>query len=410
MTICDDKKCFGCALCVTVCNKGAIDISDENGFYRPIIDETKCLNCGRCVNACPSNRIEQEMISDVYLPIECLAAINSDYKKRYCASSGGVARLLAESHIKSGGFVVGVAFNGDSCEAEFRLFNSLDDLKEMSGSLYVQTNKKKIYEEIRTAIKEKPGLFIGVPCDIFSFKTYLDTISRDAKQNVFFVDLLCRGGASTKCFKSHVNYVRKSNKLTKCSFRGGDYDCCFTLYKNNKVIYQGEQLRDPYFKAFMRHSLYQNVCFSCPFAGKARTGDITLGDFWGLDKEVENRLGGQKNGISLIGINNDNGKRLIEQISTSLKSEVRSYEEAKKGNSTLQYPTEKPTEYEELWQLINRNGFMNAIETIYGDDYFEICRSWKDAFKERKKYIFKNKIKEKYVFLYSLYSKVKKNK
>ena len=408
MFICSDEKCFGCALCSAVCNTKAIDIIDDSGFYRPVIAEEKCIKCGRCVSVCPTVKIEQNMLSSIYEPDLCLAAININRKKRYNASSGGIARLLAEEHIKAGGFVVGVSFNVTNHNAEFKLFNTLDDLKNMSNSMYVQTFKKNIYDDIHNAIQQKPGLFIGVPCDIFAFKTYLKTISKDIKNETYFVDLLCRGSASPKCFRSHIDYVSKNEKVTDVSFRGGDYDCCLTLYNGSKVVYQGEQLKDPYFKYFMRHSLYQRMCFTCPFAGKSRIGDITLGDFWGLDYEVENRFGGQKSGINLMCINNAKGRNLINNIKSNIYSEERPFKEAQKGNTTLQYPTEMPKEYDSLWKVIEKDGFMHAINVIYGENYPEICNTWEEAFKARKRNIFLLKLKENHPKLYSVWSKLKK--
>ena len=66
-------------------------------------------------------------------------------------------------------------------------------------------------------------------------------------------------------------------------FRGDKYDCQLSLYKNNKLIYLDGQFSDPYFKYFMRHTLYQPACFECNYSGANRVGDITLGDFWGLE-------------------------------------------------------------------------------------------------------------------------------
>lgn len=407
MIICSDNNCFGCALCYEICPQKAIKIEDCNGFYRPVIDEDKCVNCGLCKKTCPGLKMMQEGISEDYQPKKCFAAVNSNNKIRQRASSGGVARLLAEMQIKSGGFVVGVIFNQAYCRAEFKVFYTLEDLQMMSNSMYVQTYKGNVYKEIRKASRDKDGLFIGVPCDIYAFKTYFNLILKGNSHKAYYIDLLCHGGSSSKCFKEHISAIKQNKEITNVSFRGGDYDCCLTVFNGKKVVYQGEQLKDPYFKCFMRHSLYQRACFECPFAGKTRIGDLTLGDFWDLDGETEEKLGGMKKGISLLCVNSLEGKELLKDIEPFLKIEERPYIEAMNGNSTLKCPTEKPSEYEMFWHDIENKGFIYAVENIYEENYLESCVNWESAFKERKRNALLLKIKETFPMLYLVFKKLK---
>lgn len=65
----DKEKCKGCGLCITVCPKKQIDISDQlntKGYYPANFHEesvsanatTKCTGCSLCAVMCPDIAIE----------------------------------------------------------------------------------------------------------------------------------------------------------------------------------------------------------------------------------------------------------------------------------------------------------------------------------------------------------------
>ena len=66
-----------------------------------------------------------------------------------------------------------------------------------------------------------------------------------------------------------------------------------------------------YFRAFLERLTLRNSCYECPFAKIERTGDITLGDFWGIwdyDAKIDD-----KKGTSLVLINTQKGKQFYER-------------------------------------------------------------------------------------------------
>ena len=56
------KFCKGCGLCVSVCRKGCIEMSDvlsESGVTPVVVkDESKCTACCNCATICPDAAIE----------------------------------------------------------------------------------------------------------------------------------------------------------------------------------------------------------------------------------------------------------------------------------------------------------------------------------------------------------------
>ena len=65
-------------------------------------------------------------------------------------------------------------------------------------------------------------------------------------------------------------------------------------------------LRDDYITAFMRGLIFRDSCYTCTYAGPRRCSDITIADFWGLNRcSVP-----QANGVSLLLINTEKGMAL----------------------------------------------------------------------------------------------------
>jgi hypothetical protein len=56
---------------------------------------------------------------------------------------------------------------------------------------------------------------------------------------------------------------------------------CSKHGKKKKVILNGNE--DPYVLKFLTNELQSNACFECPFTNLDRVGDLTLGDFWGVE-------------------------------------------------------------------------------------------------------------------------------
>ena len=53
----DDKRCKGCTIGVSVCNKDCLEIQEsfnQEGYYYPAMKpDAKCTGCGACVKLCP---------------------------------------------------------------------------------------------------------------------------------------------------------------------------------------------------------------------------------------------------------------------------------------------------------------------------------------------------------------------
>lgn len=69
----------------------------------------------------------------------------------------------------------------------------------------------------------------------------------------------------------------------------------------NTKTYSKDLGQDPYMQAFLKNICLRESCYNCSFKKKNRVSDITLADYWGIDK-VHPKMNDNK-GISLVLVN-----------------------------------------------------------------------------------------------------------
>lgn len=93
-------------------------------------------------------------------------------------------------------------------------------------------------------------------------------------------------------------------------------------------------------KNFLDGNIFRKNCYSCSYAQTNRISDITLGDFWGLNKK-SNIYDNENKGISLVISMTLKGNKIIEDIMKDVKWEKRNIIEAVNGNKQLKNPSKK---------------------------------------------------------------------
>lgn len=366
--ICEINKCTGCGLCQAICPKDAISFKyDELGFRYPIIDNDKCVNCQLCSKQCPSvNPVAFNERNDCYL------AWSKDDATHFNSSSGGICYELGKQVILQGGVVVGCVWD-DAFNAVFKLIDKVEELSKTVGSKYVQSYlSKEVIQQIRETSKNRKVLFVGLPCQCAALKK----LNKDEKGGLIIIDLLCRGGCSPKSLKSHIDYIKKKNRIdyiTNIGFRGGEFNCKFTLWNKEDLVYKDLMFSDTYFYAFMKHSLLHESCYQCQYAQSTRVSDMTIADFWGID---EGFLKNKKvlNGHNLLLVHTDKGHSILNDINNRIELYERPLQEAIAGNDTLRCPTPKPIDREQDIIRINKYGFEKAVSMDKGYKRYQRIR------------------------------------
>lgn len=355
MQLCERNKCTGCGVCKAVCTHNAITFDIDNlGFRYPIIDATKCVGCGLCAKKCPTlNPVSINTRNDCYL------AWAKNDTIHYNSSSGGLAYILSKQIINQGGYIVGCVWDADF-NAVLTVLDKEENIANTIGSKYVQSYISDLtWNDIKQRDKAgQKGLVIGLPCQVAALKVFTNY-----SENIIFVDLLCRGGCSPACLKTHLSYLKKRKwlqEITDVKFRGGKYDCYITLWNQSRRLYKGGQFSDAYFYSFMKHGLLHESCYDCQYANSNRVSDITLADYQGVDSEfVKDK--NIMNGTSLVLIHSDKGQEAWCCLNNQIEYYERPLNEAVEGNSTLIEPTPPPSDRAQLLQLIKDKGFEKAV-------------------------------------------------
>lgn len=315
-------NCYGCELCKDICPVNAIEmVEDEEGFKYPKIDKEKCIKCGLCEKNCIyRKKIEKEKNEDYPL---IYAASYKDENVLKNSSSGGVFTALYKHVLANKGYVVGVRYNEDMV-AEYAIADNEKECEKFRGSKYVAASINDVREKIKEKLeKGKTVLFTGNPCQIKALKTYLN---KDY-DNLYLVEIFCHGVPSPKVFRLYIKYLEEKYKSKVVDFKFRDKEAGWGTgkgstikveFENGKILYEPAKYNN-YNRAFANNNILRPGCSNCEFAGVNDLADMSIGDFWGIEKVMPKYSKKQKNGISIIRINTNKGNSLFEDICRNLE-------------------------------------------------------------------------------------------
>lgn len=364
--------CTGCLACAAACPLGCIETEcRELGHVYPKVDAARCVGCGACAKAChvlrhaSAGAAEAADAADSGAPEarepKVFAAQALDANILDKSSSGGAFSLLAAQTLAQGGVVYGAKWDKGHGAAHCRI-DSEDGLAELRRSKYVQSATAGVFAQIARDLKEgRTVLFVGTPCQVAAVKAQ----NPDA-EGLLTVDLVCHGVPSAQLFEGYLSWLEERGGSTIAEYRSRDKAASGWSYLG-AVSFEGDEgafrpLRpsDPYVALFNAGATFRTCCFACKYAGIPRIGDITLGDFWGVE-----RLGlgfDLSQGVSLVLANTEKGEGLLEAI----KGEAAFFEaglaDAARLNRNLMLPSVKPEIYEDAARSYEKGGFAGLAE------------------------------------------------
>ncbi len=314
-----EDRCTGCAACANGCDQMAIDIMlTPEGFYRPVLQKESCNGCKACVQSCPVIAAE-EATRDTDGEPDVFAAWSNDPDIHISSSSGGLFSELAHLVLMCGGVVCGCEW-GDNWTPRHVIVKKWEDVSRLRGSKYLPSLVgANFYRNIiDLAGSGAIVLFCGTPCQVAA----LDRLCPPrVRENLLLVDLVCHGVPSLTSFWSYLDWkFRKSDSLAHFSFRNKEL-CTQTIcaVQKNGSKYLVAAGEDPWFRAVMvYHWFLQSICFECPFGGRHRYGDITLGDFWGIPEKWSD-----PKGDSVVLANTGKGKSAMRELIESGRIRVK---------------------------------------------------------------------------------------
>lgn len=356
----DKKTCNGCTACSLVCPAHCIEMKeDSEGFIYPVVDETKCIHCGRCLKFC-SNYKKQE-IGDKILPF---AIVNKDEKVLSTSTSGGTFYALLKSLFKDKNAVCyGAAYDKELVVRHMRADNIKDSMKFM-GSKYVRSDIVGIYEAVKKDLIEgKKVLFTATPCETMGLYTYLGK----SYDNLITCDIICHSNPSPKVLAKYFKALelQEKSKLKKYTFRsksnGWANPMPIAEFTNGKNLEE-----DTYQKAFSSVLISRPCCSDCKFTVPQKVADITIGDFWGVEKLTD--IKDYKNGISIVFANNKKGLDMIKSL------ENINIIELDENENYLKYNHNEPVKPHR-----NREKFFKILDKCDDKDYLKLLNNMAQA-------------------------------
>ena len=286
----NNVDCCGCKACGDICPKQAISFkTDIEGFWYPQINESKCINCGLCEKACPVINIAQLKKNDFDKPAHTIAAVNKNMRVRWDSTSGGAYTALAEGMLEQGGYISGAVYNNDFSVSSI-VTNNPDDLPRLRSSKYLQSNPADLYKNIKQLLQNgEKVLACGTPCQMAALRSFL----RKDYENLIIVDIICRGVNSPKVYRAYLDslekkynskvvYVKAKNK--ELGWRNLTRKVTF----ENGQSYYGVFMDDDFRRGYHTNVYCRPSCYNCLFKGFPRMADITIADYWGIEKVDKN--------------------------------------------------------------------------------------------------------------------------
>lgn len=363
-------KCTGCSLCSNICPVNAIEMkSNFEGFLEPVINENKCINCGLCMSKCPQlcaakdfNKVEH-----------AYAMICTDNIRKNC-SSGGVFGAIARWAIDNEGTVFGARFSEDFRRVLHAKAQNEDELIKLYKSKYLQSDIGTVYSDVKENLQSmlNPVVFCGCPCQVDALKKYLGT----DYDNLITIDIMCHGVVSPEAYGKFLNEIfgDVESPIKNVDFRSKKLGwACNVVVTAEDGTERISPYHGSYFDAFLWGYSQRKACFNCKYAQKERVGDITIGDFWGIDSILPEM--NDKKGTSLVLTNTDKGEETLKAIRKYiLKMEECDYNDVIKVAQDVNWAIVKPgiipkTRDSFFYRLSKGDSFSQALRYASSPQY-----------------------------------------
>lgn len=295
----DKNECSGCSACKSICPRNCIEmIDDEYGFKYPVVNDSNCINCHLCEKICPIVNCTKKEQKNI-----CYYGWHKNENIRLNSTSGaafvGISELCFSNGYKC---IYGATFNKK--RVYHTCITDIASIKTLSGSKYVQSNMDSVFNDIVKKLKnDEKIVFVGTPCQVDGLERIVE---KKYRNNLLLIALVCHGVASPGIFEKYLAEIEKKNganvkniRFRDKRYQNNELSHRFTTiyFDNNSEISTTDNL---YTLMFGLGTITRDSCFKCPYTSPSGAGDITIGDFWGIENYDSNLKNEISKGISLI--------------------------------------------------------------------------------------------------------------
>lgn len=338
--------------------------ADEEGFLYPLINQDLCRDCNECLEVCPilkEGHFKEEIKPDFYV------AKHKDKDVLKKSTSGGAFTALSDLILDQGGGVYGVDFDNN-----FKVMHKRADTYEgrnrMRISKYVQSDLGSIFKELYKDLEDgRKVLFTGTPCQTAGLRGYLG--GSPYIKNLYICDLICYGIPSPKVWENYKTLLEKEQggALTDIQFRSKKVDwnrdnsnrSFFFQTSSNDEIHNDER----YYKLFFGiKTIMRPACEHCRFTDIYRASDITIADYWGIEKYAPEWM--DKLGVSFILTNTAKGAKLLYAAKETMDYDKRPASESLNEQDRLSKPVLFPDTRDQFWEDYKNKGFEYIINNM----------------------------------------------
>jgi len=212
----------------------------------------------------------------------------------------------------------------------------------------------------------KTVLFIGTGCYVGALKKIIKNRKIDDEKLVT-IDLICHGTTFPEVEKQYIENLEKKYRSRVTSFS--------TRYKKEgwQMPYlqakmdNGKVFEKPFYETdfgYVFQTYLKASCFDCKYKGDNHVSDLTLGDYWGIDR---NAKGYNSNGVSIIFGRSQKGLDLIGKLNQNqfFLTEVPA-EHAVDKNVMFYKSKKKSTDYERFKENLQKYGLHYAVKHSAG--------------------------------------------
>jgi len=332
-------------------------VPDKMGFLYPSVDQDLCVDCGLCEAACEK---VQNLVPEYQT--RAFAIRHRDLNEVENSRSGAAFVALSDRILSLGGSVYGASFDTDWSVHHTKATDK-KGRDAFRGSKYIQSRMENSIKDVIADLTEgKWVLFSGTPCQCRAVKSSVDR-KAGLGDKLILVDIVCHGVPSPRVWKEYLAMRADGRTVTAVEFRDKKR-FGWKAHKETVTFADGKTLVSRSFTdLFYKHIILRPSCAECKDNTPKRITDLTLADFWGWEK-IDKNMNSDDKGYSLVLVNSDKGKALLEAVSGDVFSREVKLEDC------LQRPLVEPVTLDPRSRQLAEDLELKGIKTVlkkYGD-------------------------------------------